>query len=29
LKDKVYNSNSGTEGLKENIYREIANIPAE
>jgi hypothetical protein len=30
LKDKVYNSNPGTEGeLKENIRREIANIPAE
>jgi hypothetical protein len=29
LKDKVYNSNSGTEELTGNIYREMANIPAE
>jgi hypothetical protein len=29
LKDKEYNSNSWTEELKENIHREIANIPAE
>jgi hypothetical protein len=30
LKDKVYNSNHRTEEeLKENILREIANIPAE
>jgi hypothetical protein len=29
LKDKVYNSNPQMEELKENIYREIANIPAE
>jgi hypothetical protein len=29
LKDKVYNSNPKTEALKENIRREIANIPAE
>jgi RNA polymerase-binding transcription factor DksA len=29
LKDKVYNSNSQTEELKENICKEIANIPAE
>jgi hypothetical protein len=29
LKDKVYNSNPRTEELKENIHREIANIPAE
>jgi hypothetical protein len=29
LKDKVYNSIPRTEELKENIYREIANIPAE
>jgi hypothetical protein len=28
-KDKVYNSNPRTEELKENILREIANIPAE
>jgi hypothetical protein len=27
LKDKVYNSNPRTEELKENIRREIANIP--
>jgi hypothetical protein len=29
LKDKVYNSSPQTEELKENIRREIANIPAE
>jgi uncharacterized membrane protein len=29
LKDKVYNSNTRTEELKENICRETANIPAE
>jgi hypothetical protein len=29
LKDKVYNRNTRTEELKENICREIANIPAE
>jgi hypothetical protein len=29
LKDKVYKSNPRTEELKENIRREIANIPAE
>jgi hypothetical protein len=29
LKDKVYNSNPRTEELKENIRKEIANIPAE
>jgi hypothetical protein len=29
LEDKVYNSNSRTEELKENICREIVNIPAE
>jgi hypothetical protein len=29
LKDKVYNSNTRTEELKENIRKEIANIPAE
>jgi hypothetical protein len=29
LKDKVYNSNPRTEELKENIHKEIANIPAE
>jgi hypothetical protein len=29
LKDKVYNSNPPTEELKENIRREIGNIPAE
>jgi hypothetical protein len=29
LKDKVYNSNSRTEELKENIHTKIANIPAE
>jgi hypothetical protein len=29
LKDKVYNSNPWKEELKENICREIANIPAE
>jgi hypothetical protein len=29
LKDKVYNRNPRTEELKENIRREIANIPAE
>jgi hypothetical protein len=29
LKDTVYNSNPWTEELKKNIYREIANIPAE
>jgi hypothetical protein len=29
FEDKVYNSNPGTEELKENIRREIANIPAE
>jgi uncharacterized membrane protein len=29
LKNKVYNSNPQTEELKENIHREIANIPAE
>jgi hypothetical protein len=29
LKDKVYSSNPQTEELKENIRREIANIPAE
>jgi hypothetical protein len=28
LKNKGYNNNSLTEELKENIYREIANIPA-
>jgi hypothetical protein len=27
LKDKVYNSNPRMEELKENIRREIANIP--
>jgi hypothetical protein len=29
LKDKVYNSNPRTKELKENIRREIANIPVE
>jgi hypothetical protein len=29
LKDKVYNSNPRTEELKEDIRREIANIPTE
>jgi hypothetical protein len=29
LKDKVYNNNPRIEELKENIRREIANIPAE
>jgi hypothetical protein len=29
LQDKVYNVNPQTEELKENIRREIANIPAE
>jgi hypothetical protein len=29
LKDKVYSSNPRTEELKENVRREIANIPAE
>jgi hypothetical protein len=29
LKDEVYNTNSQMEELKENIHREIANIPAE
>jgi hypothetical protein len=29
LKDKVYNSNPRAEELKENIRREISNIPAE
>jgi hypothetical protein len=29
LKDKVYNSNTRTEELKENIRRAIANSPAE
>jgi hypothetical protein len=29
LKDKIYNSNPQREELKENIHREIANIPAE
>jgi hypothetical protein len=29
LKDKVYNSNPQTEELKENICKEIVNIPAE
>jgi hypothetical protein len=29
LKDKFYNSKPRKEELKENIHREIANIPAE
>jgi hypothetical protein len=30
LKNKIYNSNPRTEGeIKENVHREIANIPAE
>jgi hypothetical protein len=29
LKDKVYDNNPRTEELKENVCREIANIPAE
>jgi hypothetical protein len=29
FKDRVYNSNPRTEEVKENIRREIANIPAE
>jgi hypothetical protein len=29
LKDKVYKSNPRTEEVKENIRKEIANIPAE
>jgi hypothetical protein len=29
LKDKVYNGNSRTKEVKENVRREIANIPAE
>jgi hypothetical protein len=29
LKDKVYNSDPRAEELKENIHREIADIPAE
>jgi hypothetical protein len=29
LKDKVYKSNPRAEELKENIHREIVNIPAE
>jgi hypothetical protein len=29
LKDKVYSNNPTTEELKENIHREISNIPEE
>jgi hypothetical protein len=29
LKDEVYNSNLRTEEVKENICKEIANIPAD
>jgi hypothetical protein len=29
LKDKVYNGNTQTEEIKENIHKEMANIPAE